>query len=198
MDNRVKKAGSGDGMLDVAAYILAGILFLKTADVLSIFSPTILTEVIGYDMAFLYGATCAFLVEGAALALHFNHRAKLSPVAQIVKWVLLAISGLCQVFDGYVVTGNVASMSDTLRFAFSVGVPLIPIAVLMMLFAIGQLPEDNSSKSEWKGLKNIVIPAWDRLLNGSGNSGRRSGTNTDMIVAQSDTEEVKADFIKEK
>lgn len=158
--------GSGDKWLDFAAYVLAAILFLKTADVLSYFAPQILNLILGFDVAFIYGSVCAVLVEGAALALHFNSRARLSSAAQIVKWILLGISGACQVFDGFITAGNVAQMSDTLKFGLSYGVPLIPLAVLVMLFTIGKLPEDGTPQKQWKGLRNIVRPAWEKLMNG--------------------------------
>lgn len=159
--------GSGDKWLDFAAYTLAAILFLKTADVLSYFAPAILSLIIGFDVAFLYGTVNAVLVEGAALALHFNPRAKQSPPAQIAKWILLGISGACQVFDGFITTNTVAQMSEPLRFGLAYGVPLIPLVVLVMLFAIGKLPEDaGQAKRQWKGVRNLVKPWWRRLLDG--------------------------------
>lgn len=165
MENKTNN-GSGDKWLDFAAYVLAAILFLKTADVLSYFAPQILNSILGFDVSFLYGSVCAVLVEGAALALHFNSRAERSSAAKIVKWILLGISGACQVFDGFITAGNVAQMSDTLKFGLSYGVPLIPLAVLVMLFTIGKLPEDGTPPKQWKGLRNIVRPAWDKLMNG--------------------------------
>lgn len=165
MENKTNN-GSGDKWLDFAAYVLAAILFLKTADVLSYFAPQILNSILGFDVSFVYGSVCAVLVEGAALALHFNGRAVRSSAAQIVKWILLGISGACQVFDGFITAGNVAQMSDTLKFGLSYGVPLIPLAVLVMLFTIGKLPEDGTPPKQWKGLRNIVRPAWDKLING--------------------------------
>ena len=150
------KTGSGDKFLDVAAYILALILFAKTADVLGYFSPDWLNGIFGFDISFFYGMVNAFLVEGAALALHFSHRAKMSKTAQMVKWVLVGISAVCQVLDGYIATGNVANMTDTLKLTLQVGVPLIPILVFVMLILIGQLPEDGKAQKPFKGLKNML------------------------------------------
>ena len=160
-----KKTGSGDKFLDIAAYVLAILLFVKTADVMGYFSPDWLNGIFGLDVSFVYGVVNASLVEGMALALHFNHKAILSPAAQIVKWILVGISATCQVLDGYLSTGNAAQMSDTLKLTLQVGVPLIPIGVFVMLFLIGKLPDDGSVR-QWKGVKNLVKPAWERFLNG--------------------------------
>lgn len=159
------KTGSGDKFLDVAAYALAILLFVKTADVMGYFSPAWLNAVVGFDVSFLYGIVNAFLVEGMALALHFNHRAILSPMTQIVKWILVGISAACQVLDGYIATGNAAGMTDTMKFAFQIGVPLIPIAVFVMLFLIGKLPDDGSKKAPFRGIKNM-LPNLDKIWNG--------------------------------
>lgn len=184
MENKTNN-GSGDKWLDFAAYVLAAILFLKTADVLSYFAPQILNLILGFDVSFVYGSVCAVLVEGAALALHFNSRAGRSSAAQIVKWILLGISGACQVFDGFITAGNVAQMSDTLKFGLSYGVPLIPLAVLVMLFTIGKLPEDGTPPKQWKGLRNIVRPAWDKLINGES-----VGNLTETVVLAKDVPHV--------
>lgn len=184
MENKTNN-GSGDKWLDFAAYVLAAILFLKTADVLSYFAPQILNSILGFDVSFVYGSVCAVLVEGAALALHFNSRAGRSSAAQIVKWILLGISGACQVFDGFITAGNVAQMSDTLKFGLSYGVPLIPLAVLVMLFTIGKLPEDGTPPKQWKGLRNIVRPAWDKLINGES-----VGNLTETVVLAKDVSQV--------
>src|SRR5262245_46921777 len=109
------KLGSGDKVLDWGVVVAALILFAKTADVLSFFSPAILNDILGFDVSLIYGIVCATLVEGLALALHFNRRAALSSSAQVVMWVLVAISGLCQVYDGFITTGSMAQMSDTMK-----------------------------------------------------------------------------------
>jgi hypothetical protein len=160
-----QKTGSGDRFLDIAAYILALILFAKTADVMGYFSPEWLNGIFGFDVGFLYGIVNATLVEGAALALHFNHRAILSKSAQIVKWVLVGISAVCQILDGYISTGNVAAMTDTLKLTLQVGVPLIPIAVFVMIILIGKLPDDDGAQAKFKGLKNL-LPNIGKIWNG--------------------------------
>lgn len=173
--------GTGDKFLDIAAYILAILLFAKTADVMGYFSPDWLNGIFGLDVSFVYGIVNAFLVEGLALALHFNRRAVLSPTAQFVKWVLVAISAACQVLDGYIATGNAAQMSDTLKFSLQVGVPLIPIAVFVMLILIGQLPDDGKQKAPFVGLKNIPSKfkwIWDgEQPNAAGTSGLEPESN---------------------
>lgn len=162
----MNKTGSGDKVLDWGVIIAALMLFLKTADVLSYFAPTNLNAIIGMDVSILYGGVSAALVEGAALALHFNRRAALSATAQIVKWILLAISAACQVFDGYIATGSAAQMSDTLKFGLQFGVPLVPLIVIVLLFAVGRLPDDGSERRPFVGIRNIVGPSLSRLWNG--------------------------------
>lgn len=167
MANNTKKSGSGDKMLDWVVILSALILYAKTADVLSFFSPTILNDILGFDVSFVYGMVTAALVEGLALTLHFNKRAKLSSAAQIVKWIALGISGLCQVFDGFITTETTANMSETLKFALAYGVPLIPLLIVVMVFSIGHLPEDDEVRP-FKGLKNILVPNFSRFWNGEG------------------------------
>jgi hypothetical protein len=161
------KIGSGDKVLDWGVIIAAGILFFRTADILSYFSPQILNDILAFDVGLIYGIVCALLVEGLALAIHFNRRAALSGTAQVVKWMLLSISGLCQVFDGFVVTNTLAQQSDTMKAVFAYGVPLIPLAIMVMVFGIGQLPEseemDVRQKEPFIGLKRM----WNHLINGN-------------------------------
>jgi hypothetical protein len=140
------KTGSGDKMIDWIVIVGAILLFTKTAEVLSYFAPTMLNEIFGVDVSILYGMVCATLVEGLALSLHFNRRTSHSSSAQIVKWILIAISGVCQIFDGFLVTGSVSTMSDTLKAVLAFGVPLVPLLVVTMIFAIGQLPELESTE----------------------------------------------------
>lgn len=162
----MSKNGSGDKILDWIVIIGALIMFIKTADVLSYFAPTNLNAIIGLDVSVIYGGISATLVEGAALALHFNSRAKLSVAAQVAKWTLMGISALCQVFDGYIATGSAAQMSDTLKFGLQFGVPLVPLIVIILLFAVGRLPDDGSERTPFVGIRNIVGPFLNRLWNG--------------------------------
>lgn len=162
----VSTTGSGDKVLDWVVLVGAFLLFLKTADVLSYFAPQNLSALVGMEMSLLYGIVSALMVEGAALALHFNNRARLSSTAHLVKWTLIVISGLCQLFDGYIATGNESQMSDTMKFGLQFGVPLVPLIVIVLLFAVGRLPDDGSVRRPFPGIKNIAGPAWNRLWNG--------------------------------
>jgi hypothetical protein len=162
------KNGSGDAILDWAVIGMAIILFFRTADILSYFAPSILTDIFGFDVSLIYGSVCALAVEGVALALHFNRRARFYSPAIVVKWILLAVSGICQVFDGFVITNTLSQQTDTMKAVFSYGVPLVPLFVLIMIFQIGRLPELDGQPVERKpfvGLKAM----WNNLINGETN-----------------------------
>lgn len=150
MNNR-----SGDGFMDAAVVGAAIVLFPRTADIMSYFSPTILNDIIGRDVSLIYGLVTGSMVEGLALALHFNRRAALSSIAQWVKWTLILISGMCQVFDGYIITDTLAQQTDTIKTVFQYGVPLIPLLIMIMIFGIGHLPDSPEPKKHFVGLKNI-------------------------------------------
>jgi hypothetical protein len=171
-----RQYGSGNSLLDWAVIIVAILLFSKTADVAAVFAPGNLEYALGPAAAFFYGVVSALILEGVALVLHFDHRTALSPVAQFVKWTLLAMSGVAQVYDGFLVTGAESTMSEPLKMGLQYGVPLIPLIVLVMLFAIGKLPDDGSQRPPFRGIKNIVGPAWDRLWNGESVSPNGAGT----------------------
>lgn len=134
---------------DAAVVILAGLLFFRTADVLRYFSPPLLNEMIGQDVSWLYAIVMAFFVEGVALAFHFDRRAHKHTPAKIVKWTLLGISALCQVYDGRIVTDTVSQMSGPMKIGFQWGVPLLPIFVVVLLFFVGKLPEDGEEHRGW-------------------------------------------------
>lgn len=156
------KSGN-NGFVSAAVVILSLLLFARTADVLSYFAPTILNMMVGADVSWLYGGVTAFFVEGVALAFHFDNRAQRHVPAQIVKWVLLAVSGLCQVFDGNIITDTMSQMSEPMKFAFQWGVPLLPLFVVVLLFFVGKLPE-NDKKSDFHGIKHIlpdIKKLWD-------------------------------------
>jgi hypothetical protein len=146
MDNT--KKGS-NGFVDAAVVILAILLFFRTADVLTYFAPPLLNDMVGADVSWLYAFVMAFFVEGVALAFHFDRRAHRHTPAVIVKWVLLGISALCQVFDGNIITDNLASMSGPMKVGFQWGVPLLPIIVVVLLFFVGKLPEDGETHRGW-------------------------------------------------
>jgi hypothetical protein len=154
--NSMNNNKTNDGFLSFAVVIGALLLFAKTADVMSYFSPTILNDIIGQDVSLLYGIITAAMVEGMILALHFNQRATLSAPAQWVKWILIIISGVCQFFDGTIVTNTLAQQSDTLKMVFSFGVPLIPLLIVIMIIWIGQLPDSPKQRKPWKGFKHTV------------------------------------------
>lgn len=147
----------GNGFLDIAVVGAAVMLYTKTAEVLSYFAPDSLSQIIGFDVSALYGNACALFIEGVALYLHFSKRAT-TAMAHFVKWALIAISGACQIFDGFIVTETLSEQSDTVKFLFMYGVPSIPLLLVVMIFFIGHLPEEGQ-RAPYKGLKHT----WEQL-----------------------------------
>ncbi len=161
MDNKI---GSGDKWLDASVIIAALICFIKTADVFAYFAPAVLSQILGFDVSYLFGVITATLVEGVMLRLHFNRRAHGYTPAEIAKWLLMAISLLCQVFDGFIVTNTLAQQSDEMKFLFQYGVPALPILLIVLNFAIGKLP-DTGEQVTHVGLKHR-LPNWKRIWEG--------------------------------
>jgi hypothetical protein len=145
----------GNGFLDFAVVGAAIMLYVRTAEVLSYFSPIALNKIVGFDVSFIYGNASAIFIEGVILFLHFSSRAKGHTPAEVVKWSLLAISGICQIYDGFLITDSLAQQSDTLKFVFQYGVPILPLLIVVMILWIGQLPESQQQRKPFIGLKNI-------------------------------------------
>ena len=155
------------GFLKFGIVLIAVILFFKTADVMTYFAPPVLHDLIlnftGYDMqtALVYGITTAFLVEG--LAIYLDFAMSNNGYAQFVKWVLIGISALCQIYDGYIVQKITSQMTDSMKAVFSFGVPLIPIVIFALTLGIKK-NVGNGTRSEFIG----IIPMFNKLLHGSG------------------------------
>lgn len=169
-----EKTGS-NGFVDASVVVLAGLLFFRTADVLTYFAPPLLSALIGMDVSWLYAIVMAFFVEGVALAFHFDKRAHHHTPAKITKWTLLGISALCQFYDGNIVLQTVNQMSGPMKVGFQVGVPLLPIFVVMLLFFVGKLPEGDEHKGlleklQDRGIKNY-FPDAHALWHGRGEVG---------------------------
>lgn len=160
----MQKTGSGVKFADWAVVILAGLLYFKTAEVLSYFSPQNINDIIGMDVSWLYGYVTAFFVEGVAIAYHFYPGARKHTPAVIVKWVLITLSGICQVFDGKIVTETIASMPDQQKLFFQYGMPLLPWFVLILLIAVGEIPS-GATQTRRVGLKNR-LPDFRRIWEG--------------------------------
>lgn len=160
------KTGSGVKFADWAVVILAILLYFKTAEVLSYFSPKNINEIIGMNVGWLYGYVTAFFVEGVAVAYHFYPGARVHTPAIIVKWILIILSGICQVFDGKIVTETIASMPEQQRLFFEYGLPLLPWFVLILLIAVGEIPNDPHVRSKyWRGVKHL-LPDVKRIWEG--------------------------------
>jgi hypothetical protein len=137
--NNEVQNGSGDKTLDNLVIIMAGILFFGTAQVMSTHAPRLVSDIVGFDARYLFGVIAAICVEWGALRLHFNPYAQANPTAKWVKWILLGLSGLCQVYNAALETGNMASLSETLKIGFTWVVPNIPLLFIVLMFWIGTL-----------------------------------------------------------
>lgn len=181
------KRGS-NGFVDFAVVVLAGLLFFRTADVLTYFAPPILNNIMGQDVSWLYAFVMAFFVEGVALAFHFDRRAHHHAPAKIAKWTLLGISALCQVYDGNIVTDTVAQMSGPMKLGFQWGVPLLPIFVVVLLFFVGKLPDEDENRRSWidrlqdRGIKSH-LPSVDALINGRAPKGDEALPPSQVVQA---------------
>lgn len=158
------KNGSGDKTLDNLVIIMAIVLFFGTAQVMSTHSPALLNDILGFDASYIFGAISATCVEVGALRLHFNPYAKKNATAQWVKWILLAVSGLCQIYNAAIETGTLAELSETLKIGFTWLVPNIPLLFIVLNFWIGRLTDEAQP---FKGIKNM-LPDWHTLWEGEG------------------------------
>jgi hypothetical protein len=164
----MNKTGSGNKGLDWVIILGMIAAYPKTADVLSMFSPKILNDIFGFDMSLPYGLFCAAMVEGTILFLHFDRRAHRSGTAQGVKWILICVSFLCQVFDGYITTDSVAQMSPMLKLILTFAIPALPLIIAVMITAIGALPDADHPVAH-VGLKNR-LPDLKKVWYGDGNT----------------------------
>lgn len=164
----MSKTGTGNKGLDWVIILGMIAAYPKTADLLSYFSPGILSDIFGTDMSLLYGMFCALMVEGTILFLHFDRRAHRSGVAQGVKWILIAVSFMCQVFDGFVTSDTVSQMTPVLKFVLTYGIPALPLIIATMIAAIGALPDEDQTVAH-VGLKNR-LPNFKRIWNGDENT----------------------------
>jgi hypothetical protein len=165
--------GSGDNTLDALVVVMAIVLFFGTASVASTHAPQMVSDVLGFNADYLFGVVSAVCVEWGALRLHFNRHARNNPTARWVKWILLGMSGLAQIYNAAIETGQLASLSETLKMGFTFVVPNIPLVFIILMFWIGTLspekPKSIIERVSEKGLYNM-LPKKEHLLYGKGNT----------------------------
>ena len=85
-------------------------------------------------------------------ALHFHPQAY-GTKPQAVKWILFAISAMCQIFDGMITNNTIANQTPFVKAIFENVVPAIPAFIFMLLLWIGKLPESDEPRKpsllEW-------------------------------------------------
>lgn len=165
--------GSGDKTLDNLVVIMAIVLFFGTAQVMSTHAPQLVSDLVGFDASYIFGVISAVCVEWGALRLHFNPYARKNGTAKWVKWILLGMSGLCQVYNAAIETGTMSSLSETLKIGFTWVVPNIPLIFIVLMFWIGSLspvrPKSILERVTDTGLYNM-LPKWEEILNGKQNT----------------------------
>lgn len=198
----MRKQSSGSAILDWAVIIAAVALFTKTADVLAYFAPTNINDFFGSDMSIWYGLLTALLVEGVALALHFHPRARHYVPAEVVKWFLLiVVSGSCQIFDGYLVQRTQSQMSEPMKQVLSYGVPLIPLLLVVFIFWIGKLPDldhdgipdawehheqpvsRRPAQKQFPGIAPTITKTWNKVWKGQYDQTVSEEPDTDAVYA---------------
>jgi hypothetical protein len=165
--------GSGDKTLDNLVVIMAIVLFFGTAQVASTHAPQMISDILGFDASYIFGAISAICVEWGALRLHFNPYARNNSTAKWVKWILLGMSGLAQIYNAAIETGNMAFLSETLKLGFTFVVPNIPLIFIVLMFWIGSLspvkPKSILERVSEIGLYNM-LPKIDEILHGKENT----------------------------
>lgn len=179
----MKQTGSGNKGLDWV--IIFGMIaaYPKTADLLSYWSPAILSDITGPDIptGLLYGLFCAAMVEGTIIFLHFDRRTRSVFSAQAVKWILIAVSFACQIFDGFVTQDTVSQMSPFLRSTLTYGIPALPLIIAVMVSTI-TLP-DTVERKPFKGLRNY-LPNKEYILNGEKQNTEFSPSPAEVVQTQ--------------
>jgi hypothetical protein len=164
MENNSEKT-IWDGVLGLAMFVAAIMLYFKTAQVMTVFAPSTMFGYTGLEV--LFGNVSALLVEGIILALHFIPSMQ-NDSAKVFKWFLFSISAFCQVVDGFVVQNTLSQQPESIRFLVSWGVPLIPTLIFLGLLIIGV----NHGKAEnrvrkpskpFKGVRTM----WREFIDGS-------------------------------
>jgi hypothetical protein len=157
-----------DRVLDLAMLVAAIMLYFKTAQVMTVFAPSVVFGYTGLEV--LFGQVSAMLVEGVLLALHFLPSVKKNEAAQAFKWFLFAISAFCQVIDGFVVQNSLESQPASIQFLVSWGVPLIPTLIFLGLLIIGKTDDGEVGESFMERVKRVgiksLIPNLDEMWNG--------------------------------
>jgi hypothetical protein len=165
--------GSGDKTLDNLVVIMAIVLFFGTAQVMSTHAPQLVSDLLGFDASYIFGVISAVCVEWGALRLHFNRYARNNNTAKAVKWILLGMSGLCQVYNAAIETGTMSSLSETLKIGFTWVVPNIPLIFIILMFWIGSLspvrPKTILEHITETGIYNM-LPKMQEILYGKGNT----------------------------
>jgi hypothetical protein len=156
--NNTQNGSERNVMLDWIIIIAALVLFPKTADVMSYYTPSNMTGFVGW----LYPYVSAALVEGALLVLHFTPSTRSHTPSKVVMWALVAISATAQVLDGFIVTGNEAQLGDGMKYALQFLMPLVPLIVLILVVIVGDAVPAGGRRV---GLKHR-LPNWNRIWHG--------------------------------
>jgi hypothetical protein len=192
MNNQSEKT-IWDGVLGLSMFVAAAMLYFKTAQVMTVFAPSTMFGYTGLEV--LFGNISALLVEGIIVALHFIPSVQ-NDSAKVFKWFLFAISGFCQVVDGFVVQNTLAQQPESIQFVVSWGVPLIPTVIFLGLLVIGanhgETAHIRKASKPFKGVRTM----WREFLDGGG--GRSLPVAPAMQTLNEDVEQEKLDEPKKE
>lgn len=135
MKNNVSITQLFNSIVENAVFLVAAVvLFFKTTELLSLFAPA---EIFGYTgLEFLYGATCALLVEGLLVVTKWSLDKSDNPMAWAYKVGLLVvtflISASAQIADGVLIRDTLDQQPYVVQLLIQVGVPLVPSVILAL------------------------------------------------------------------
>src|ERR1700690_1520728 len=164
MNKKLNPSRAFSGIMDWGVFLVASIvLFLKTSDVFTYYSPH---QIGGYSgIEPIYGIVCASIVEGYIVYLKFS--VKLSENDYAYLWnvgtmiMIVVISGIAQIVDGWISTSTLAQQPQTIQMVVQWFVPLLPWAIMVILLikttiAVlpqnAKVPESSRKVTDWRNL----------------------------------------------
>lgn len=163
MENQENDSGFWNFFINAAVVVAAGMLYFKTAEVMTALAPVTLIGQTG--LAVLYGTVVALLIEGVTLALHFLKRYTDYQRAEYYKWFLFGISTFCQFLDTALVK-DTANQTQTEAFFAWAALGILPAIFFGLLWVRAGGKTVSRTKKPFKGVRR----AWKELMDGEENT----------------------------